>query len=220
MKIKPMIVLPTVEEILRNTEENYNAISENINRINNSTPPELEENETNTNLLLLIKRYINALSGTGLIISSEDLIIISKLISITDNITNATFSRITDLLNVNWKIVVVNPNHDLHIVAENGKMIDHEMDHTEDTVTETIMAQILSRIVNFYGEVDLKKNTEYIPVYSINNILTAIKNNRKISSYLFEKFCKLWGISYLYEMRSNKDPSVSQTLTIDPSQWF
>lgn len=220
MKIRPTIVLPSVADILKETEENYTAITENINKINNVAPPELEENDTNTNLLLLIKRYFNNLSSTDLIVPPDDLGTISKLISITDNITNATFKRITELLNVSWRITTLNPNHCLHLVIEDGQLVDNNKGHIEDVTIDTMMAQMLSYIIVQYGEVDLKKNTEYIPVYSINNIITAIKNNRKISSYLFEKFCKLWGISYRYEMISNVDDSVALDITIDPSQWM
>jgi hypothetical protein len=220
MKTKASIVVPSVDEILKETAENFEAISENINRINNTNPPELEENESNTNMLLLIKRYINNLPNTGLILSSDDLGTISKLISITDNITNATFTRICDMLNVSFTITIMNPNHKLYIQSDGKTLSDNGREMTIDTTTGTMLANILQHVINYYGEVDLKRNTEYIPVYSINNILTAIKNDRKISSYLFEKFCKLWGISYRYIITSNVDTKVQLDLTIDPSQWF
>lgn len=219
---KPSIVInaPTIDEIIKDTTDNYNAIVNNIAKINAATPTHLEESDTNTNMLLVLKRYINSLSGTGIVLSAETLAQIHKLVSVGDNITNGTFIRLTELLKVRWEINLINPNHDMFILCDGTKILDKKKKVSIDCTLDNMLLMLIKYITTEYGELDLQKNTEYIQPYTVNNIMTAVKYNRKISSYIFEKFCKIWSISYSYTIISIEDESVSTTITLDPSGWM
>ena len=219
-KESPKLIVPSVEEILTQTAASYHDIMNNIARMNSAVPNTLIENDTNTNMLLVIKRYINQLPETRLIFTSDDLIQIHKLVSISDNITCATFVRLTRLLRVRWEISMINPNHCLHVTSDGTQVIDHVTGFSESCSLDTMLLQMLQYVVNRYGEVDCRRNIEYIPPYTINNILSAIKSNRNISSYIFEKFNKIWNISYSYTIISTEIPTVQKTITMDPSGWM
>ena len=214
------ITAPSVDEIIQETSDNYNEIMTNIARITAATPTHLTEDETNTNMLLVLKRYINSLAGSGIILSAETLAQVHKLVSVGDNITNNTFLRLTDMLKIRWEINLINPNHNLFIMCDGNKILDKKNGLTIDCTLENMMLTLIKYITTEYGELDLRKNTEYIQPYTVNNIMTAVKYNRRISSYIFEKFCKLWNISYSYTITSTEDEKVSMTITLDPSGWM
>ena len=214
------ITAPSVDEIIQETSDNYNEIMTNIARITAATPTHLTEDEANTNMLLVLKRYINSLAGSGIILSAETLAQVHKLVSVGDNITNNTFLRLTDMLKIRWEINLINPNHNLFIMCDGNKILDKKNGLTIDCTLENMMLTLIKYITTEYGELDLRKNTEYIQPYTVNNIMTAVKYNRRISSYIFEKFCKLWNISYSYTITSTEDEKVSMTITLDPSGWM
>lgn len=217
---KTQITAPTVDEIIKDTTDNYNEIVNNITRINAATPSHLTENDTNTNMMLVLKRYINSLSGSGIVLSAETLLQVHKLVSVGDNITTGTFIRLTDLLKVRWELNLINPNHEMFIFCDGTKILDKTAGGTIDCTLDTMLLYLIKYITTTYGELDMRKNTEYIQPYTVNNIMTAVKYNRNISSYIFEKFCKIWNISYSYTITSIEDENVSMTITLDPSGWM
>lgn len=220
MKKEAIIPVPDVSEILSDTSANYNSIVSNIARMNSAVPVKLEEDETNTNMLLVIKRYVNNLPNTKLILNEADLIQVHKLVNISDNVTNSTLLRLTELLKIKWEVRMINPNHKLYLRCDGDDLYNNGEKIDADVTLDTMMLVMLKYVVDNYGEMDLRLNTEYIQPYTVNNILTAIRYKRKISSYIFEKFCKLWGISYSYTITSYVDNSVSQTIMLDPSGWM
>lgn len=220
MKTAGTISVPTVDEILTDTKENLDTISHNIAKIVSAIPSELSEGEENTNLLLLVKRYINDLKNTRLLLDEETLSQIHKLVAITDNVTTSTFIRLTQLLNVHWSIVMVNPNHDMLLFADGKTIVDVRRDMRFECTISNMFLKLLRHVIDYYGEVDLRQNVKYIQPYTVNNILSAIRNDHNISSYLFEKFNKLWNISYRYTITSNIDPSVEKEIVLDPSGWM
>lgn len=217
---KVTIAAPSVDEIIKNTSDNYDEIMNNISRINAAIPTHLTENDTNTNMMLVLKRYINSLAGSGIVLSAETLMQIHKLVSVGDNITNGTFLRLTEMLKIKWELNLINPNHDMFIMCDGYKILDKKNGGTIDCSLDNMLLYLIKYIVAEYGELDLRKNTEYIQPYTVNNILTAVKYNRNISSYIFEKFCKIWNISYSYTITSIEDESISATITLDPSGWM
>lgn len=220
MKKEAIIPVPDVSEILSDTSANYNSIVSNIARMNSAVPVKLEEDETNTNMLLVIKRYVNNLPNTKLILNEADLIQVHKLVNISDNVTNSTLLRLTELLKIKWEVRMINPTHKLYLRCDGDDLYNNGEKIDADVTLDTMMLVMLKYVVDNYGEMDLRLNTEYIQPYTVNNILTAIRYKRKISSYIFEKFCKLWGISYSYTITSYVDNSVSQTIMLDPSGWM
>lgn len=220
MKHQQLLSAPSVEEIIQDTSDNYDRIMDNISKINAATPTHLVENETNTNMMLVLKRYINSLNDTDIILSADTLLQIHKLVSVGDNITNGTFVRLTEMLKIKWELNLINPNHDMYIICDGEKILDKKNGGTIECNLDNMMLLLIKYITTEYGELDLRKNTEYIQPYTVNNILTAVKYNRNISSYIFEKFCKLWNISYSYTITSIEDENVNTTITLDPSGWM
>ena len=205
--------------ILKSTKADYDEIVHNIARINSISLSELTEEETNTNMMLLLKRYVNKLPSTKLLISDENMLQIQKLLSVGDNITNGTFLRLTELLNVRWTVIMVNQPHGMNIRCDGEKIIDdnHEV---VDCTLENMLLTLMKFVLDFYGELDMKLNVKYIQPYTVNNILTAVRYDRRTSSYLFEKFCKIWNISYSYTITSNIDENVVMDITLDPCGWM
>ena len=214
-----MIEIPSVDMILKSTKADYDEIVHNIARINSISLSELTEEETNTNMMLLLKRYVNKLPSTKLLISDENMLQIQKLLSVGDNVTNGTFLRLTELLNVRWTIIMVNQPHGMNIRCDGEKIVDdnHEV---VDCTLENMLLTLMKFVLDFYGELDMKLNVKYIQPYTVNNILTAVRYDRRTSSYLFEKFCKIWNISYSYTITSNIDENVVMDITLDPCGWM
>lgn len=214
-----MIDIPSVDMILKSTKADYDEIVHNIARINSISLSELTEEETNTNMMLLLKRYVNKLPSTKLLISDENMLQIQKLLSVGDNITNGTFLRLTELLNVRWTVIMVNQPHGMNIRCDGEKIVDdnHEV---VDCTLENMLLTLMKFVLDFYGELDMKLNVKYIQPYTVNNILTAVRYDRRTSSYLFEKFCKIWNISYSYTITSNIDENVVMDITLDPCGWM
>lgn len=211
--------IPSLDEIIQDTKENYDDINNNIALINSQIPTNLTEQPSNTNLLLLIKRYITGLKGTGILIDSGKLSQAYRLVSITDNVTNTTFVRITDLLRVKWEIRLINPNHNLFLIANTDKILDVKKDLTVECYAGNVLLILMQHILDNYGNVDLRMNTKFIPSYNVSNLVASVRGGKNISSYLFEKFCKMWNISYTYTMTSVDNPSYSVNIVMDPSGW-
>lgn len=212
--------MPTLEEILQDTETNRQRIENNIALMSTDVPTNLVEEPTNTNMLLIIKRYILALKGAGIYVSSEDFSQIFRLVSISDNVTNTSFVRLTELLKVRWEIRLINPNHDLFLVADTNRIFDENKKMSIECDAGNLFLSIMRYVLDNYGNVDLRLNTKYVPAYNVSNILAAIRGGKNISSYLFEKFCKMWNISYSYEMISLEKDSVRMRIVMDPSGWI
>lgn len=220
MKVIDTIDIPSVNQIISDTGENYDSIMMNIARNNNVFPSHLDEEESNTNMLLMFKRYVNRLNESQLIFQPGVLDQVHKLICISDNVTNATFLRLTELLELDWCVIMVNPNHRLRLVGDGMCVLDVERDESIKCTLGDMLLTMMTYTINQYGEVDLKKNTSYIPGYSVTNILTAIRHKKRMSSYVFEKFCKIWNISYSYRITSRRNPKYFQDIIMDPSGWM
>lgn len=220
MKVIEDMAIPSVDQIISDTGENLDSIMMNIARNSNVYPSHLDEQESNTNMLLMFKRYVNGLNESRLIFQPGVLDQVHKLICISDNITNATFLRITDLLEVDWCVVMVNPNHRMKLIGDGSRILDVERNESIKCTLGDMLLSMMTHTVNQYGEVDLKKNTSYIPSYSVTNIMTAIRHKKRMSSYVFEKFCKIWNISYSYRITSRKNPKYLQEIIMDPSGWM
>lgn len=218
--MKEQVEVPTVDQIISDTAENYSEIVNNIARINSVLPSELSEDPSNTNMLLLLKRYINGLKETKLIIPTDTLVLVHKLLMASDNVTNSTFVRISELLELDWEILMINPNHQMILKSDGSFMYDVEKNFKKACTLQTMLSTLMRYTLDMYGEVDLKRNTEYIPSYSVNNIVAAVRKGKNISAYIFEKFNKLWNISYSYTITSRVDGKVSKTITLDPSGWM
>lgn len=212
--------IPSVEDILKETEEKYDEISNNIALMVSQVPNNLVESPSNTNMLLVLKRYIMGLKGKGILIQSDEYEKIVRLVSTNNNVTTTSFIKLTELLRIRWEIRLVNPNHEMYLVADTHHLFDERKKLTEDFTDGNMLLWIMRYVVNNYGQVDLRLNTNYVPPYNVSNLVAAIRSEKHISSYLFEKFCKLWNISYSYEIISVENDQVREKIEMDPSGWL